>query len=136
MRPPPRPRPDRRGSTTPPELAGPIDDRFGYRLTKEGEKALAEYERANGKPTTTKVRCTETIAEALEAEDWRDRKLKRRKETRKHGLRLLTVCGRSRAGRKLPDLRMTGQWLGDAGFALGQEFEVEVEAGGLTLHAI
>jgi hypothetical protein len=124
------------GSTTPPELAGPIDDGFVYRLTKEGEKALAEYERTNGKPTSTKLRCTDTIAEALGAEDWRERKRRRRKEARKRGHRFLTVCDRSRGGRKLPDLRMTGQWLEAAGFTLGQEYEVEVAAGRLTLRAI
>ena len=101
----------------------------------EGEKALAEYERANGNPTATRVRCTDTFADALEAEDWQERKRRRRKEARKRGRRLHTVCGRSRGGRRLPDLRMTGQWLEAAGFALGQEFEVKVKAGRLTLRA-
>ena len=31
---------------------------------------------------------------------------------------------------------MTGRWLERAGFALGQEYEVEVHAGRLTLRAI
>ena len=128
-------RPDRH-STTPPEPSGPIDDCFVYRLTKEGEKALAEYERTNGKPTSTKLRCTDTITEALEAEDWRERKQRRRKETRRRGRRLHTICGQWRGDRKLPDLRMRGLWLEEAGFALGQEFEVEVGAGRLTLRAI
>lgn len=128
-------RPDR-DSTTPPELAGPFDDRFVYRLTKKGEKALAEYERANGKPTSTKLRCTDTIAEALVAEDWQERKRRRKKEARKRGRRLHTVCGQWRGDRKLPDLRMRGLWLEAAGFALGQEFEVEVDVGKLTLRTI
>jgi len=31
---------------------------------------------------------------------------------------------------------MTGRWLQEAGFALGREYEVEVEAGRLTIQAI
>jgi len=116
--------------------AGPFDERFVYRVTTEGKKALAEYERANGKPAYTKARRTPAVAEALDAEDWRERKRRRKKEARKRGLRLQTVYGRSRAGRKFPDLRMTGRWLERAGFPLGQEYEVEVEAGRLTLRAI
>jgi len=31
---------------------------------------------------------------------------------------------------------MTGRWLEEAGFDLGQEYEVDVEAGKLTLQAV
>jgi hypothetical protein len=123
-------------STTPPDSLGPFDDRFAYRVTAEGMKALAEYERANGKPAFTKAPLSASVAEALEPEARRERKRRRKKKAREHGLRLLTVCGRWRDGRKIPDLRLTGQWLEGAGFALGQEYEVEMEAGRLTLRAI
>ncbi|HSE06720.1 MAG TPA: hypothetical protein VLK35_21420 [Methylomirabilota bacterium] len=40
-------------STNLPEPSGPFDERFVYRLTDEGEQALAVCERANGKPAFT-----------------------------------------------------------------------------------
>lgn len=99
-------------------------------------KALAEYERANGKPAFTKARFSPSIARALETEAYRERKRRRRKKARDRGLRLFTVCRRWRRSRKIPDLRLTGQWLERTGFPLGQEIEVEVEPGRLTLRAI
>ena len=51
-------------------------------------------------------------------------------------VRLGTVCARWRDGRRLPDLRLTGRWLEDAGFSRGREYEVAVEAGKLTIQAI
>jgi hypothetical protein len=51
-------------------------------------------------------------------------------------VRLGTVSDRWRDGRRLPDLRLTGRWLEDAGFSRGREYEVEVEAGKLTIQAI
>jgi hypothetical protein len=44
-------------------------------------------------------------------------------------VRLGTVSDRWREGRRLPDLRLTGRWLEDAGFDRGREYEVAVEAG-------
>ena len=123
-------------STSLPEPSGPFDERFVYRLTDEGKKILAEHERSNGKPTFSEARCTPAVAEALDSETRRDRKRQRRKEARARGVRVGTVCGRWRGGRRLPDLRLTGRWLEDAGFDLGQEYEAEVELGRLTIHAI
>ena len=91
-------------------------------------KALAEYKRANGKPAFTKARVSPATARALENESYRERKPRRRKKARERGLRLFTVCGRYRRGRRIPDLRLTGQGLEPARFSLGQEIEVEVEA--------
>jgi hypothetical protein len=129
-----------RQSTTPPhsppQPPGPIDDRFAYRVTEEGLKALAEYELANGKPAFTKAPFSAATSRAPETEAWRERKRRRWKKAPDRGLRFFTVCGRWRRGRKIPDLRLTGQWLEAAGFPLGQEIEVEVEAGRLTLRAI
>jgi hypothetical protein len=36
----------------------------------------------------------------------------------------------------MPDLRLSGKWLEDAGFDLGQEYEVEMEPRKLTIQAI
>jgi hypothetical protein len=43
-------------STSLPEPSGPIDERFVYRLTAEGKKALEACERSNGKPAYSKAR--------------------------------------------------------------------------------
>jgi predicted ATPase with chaperone activity len=116
--------------------AGPFDDRWAYRVTEEGMKALEEYERANGKPAFVAEPLPDTVAKAIHAEEWRARKRRRRKQARARGRHLLTVCGRQQAGREVPDLRMTGRWLEDAGFPQGQIYEVQVEAGTLTLRAL
>jgi hypothetical protein len=127
----------RRGdSTTLPALTGPVDPSFGYRVTEEGMKALAEYEKRHGKPTLPKVRLPDTVAEALEAESWRERTRRRRKAARACGRRLVTVCGKWRRRRRVPDLRLMGLWLRTAGFEPGQQCEVEVAAGTLTVRAI
>jgi hypothetical protein len=124
-------------STNLPEPSGPFDDRFVYRLTPEGKQILAEHGGANGKPAFSEARCTPVIAEALDSETRLKRKRQRRKDARYRGVRFGTVCGgRWRDGRRLPDLRMTGGWLEQVGFDLGQEYEVEVEAGKLTIQAV
>ena len=123
-------------STNLPEPTGPFDDRFVYRLTPGAKKLLAEHGRGNGKPAFTEARCTPAVTEALDSDAWLERKRRRRKEARERGLRLGTVCARWRDGRRLPDLRMTGRWLEDAGFDLGREYEVEVEAGKLTIQPV
>ena len=117
------------------EPSGPIDERFVYRLTAEGKKALEECERSNGKPASTKACCTSEVAEALESESRREGKRQRRNHARQRGARLGTVCSRWRAGRRQPEIRMTGRWLEAAGFDLGREYEVDVAAGKLTIRA-
>lgn len=123
-------------STSLPEPSGPFDERFVYRLTDEGRTILAEHERSNGIAVVSEARCTSAVAEALRSEARLQLKRQRRKDARERGARFGTVCGRWRDGRRLPDLRMTGRWLEEAGFDLGQEYEVEVEAGKLTIQAI
>ena len=125
-----------RHSTSLPEPTGPFDDRFVYRLTEEGRRALAAYERANGKPAAVKAPCTAEVAEALDREARRERRGLRRKEARARGVRVGTVCGRWRDGRRVSDLRLTGRWLEEAGFRLGQEYDVEVGVGRLTIQAV
>lgn len=123
-------------STSLPEPSGSFDERFVYRLTDEGKKVLAEHERSNGKAVVREARCTPAVAVALGSEARLERKRRRRKDARERGARFGTVCGRWRDDRRLPDLRMTGRWLKEAGFDLGQEYEVEVEAGKLTIQAL
>jgi len=123
-------------STSLPEPSGPFDDRFVYRLTAEGRKILADHGRSNGQPAFSEARCTPAVADALDSDARLESKRQRRKDARERGIRFGTVCGRWRDGRRLPDLRMTGRWLEHAGFDLGQEYEVEVEAGKLTIQAV
>jgi hypothetical protein len=55
---------------------------------------------------------------------------------RARGRRLATICGRFQGDERVPDLRLAGRWLRKVGFDLGQRFEVEVEAGKLTIRAV
>ena len=123
-------------STSLPEPSGPIDERFVYRLTAEGKKALEDCERSNGKPAYSKARCTSEVAEALDTDARREGKRQRRKQARQRGVRLGTVCSRWRDGRRLPEVRLTGRWLEEAGFDLGREYEVDVADGKLTIQAV
>jgi len=126
----------RSDSTTPPELTNLVGQPCGYRVTEEGLKALEEYARIHGKEAVEAVPLPNELAEQVEAEAWRERKRRRRKEVRERGHRLLTVCGRWRARRRVPDIRLSGLWLRSAGFDFGQELEIEVEDGALTIRAI
>lgn len=100
----------------------------------EGLRALAEYERAHGKPAFRKEPLAESVAEAVESEARRERSRRRRKGARARGRRLLTVCGRRQGSREAPDLRMTGHWLEEAGFGPGRQYELE--PGKLTLREV
>ena len=46
-----------------------------------------------------------------------------------------TVCYRYRKERQVPDLRLSGQWLEQAGFDRGRKFQIQVHTGRLTLRA-
>lgn len=118
------------------EPFGPFDTCFGYRVTEEGLRALAEYELVHGRPAFRDEPLAESVAEAVETEARRERTRLRRNRARARGRRLLTVCGRQQGGREAPDLRMTGHWLEEAGFGPGRQYEVEVEPGKLTLRAL
>ncbi|HSL83078.1 MAG TPA: SymE family type I addiction module toxin [Thermoanaerobaculia bacterium] len=139
----------RTDSTTPPSAhfladrpaqhpagAAPCDNSFGYRVTEEGLKALAEYEELHGKPVWRKVLLSDTVAEALADDAWRDRQREYRKRARKRGNRLVTICGRRRGGQKVSELRLIGQWLQQAGFDLGRHCEIEVQPGTLTIRVL
>jgi hypothetical protein len=124
-----RPAQDQTGST-------PFDDSFGYRVTEEGLKALAEYEELHGKPAWRKVPLSDTVAEALADDAWRERQREYRRMARKRGNRLVTICGRQRGGQKVSELRLIGLWLQRAGLDVGRHCEIEVEPGTLTIRAI
>jgi type I toxin-antitoxin system toxin SymE len=49
---------------------------------------------------------------------------------------LATICGCWQETGRVPALRLSGKWLREAGFDVGQEFEVEIEAGKLTIRAV
>ena len=119
-----------------PEEGAPFDHTLGYRVTEEGMKALQEYEKHHGKPTLRRVPLTHIVAEALRDEAWRDRQRQRRNEARARGNRLLTVCGRTRGVQEVPELRLLGQWLEQAGFPPGKHCEVETTPETLTIRAI
>ncbi|HVF60007.1 MAG TPA: SymE family type I addiction module toxin [Thermoanaerobaculia bacterium] len=64
-------------------------------------------------------------------------KLARAAAARAKGRRFGTICCRSRGYRNLvPDLRISGRWLQRAGFDLGQNYEIEIRAGRLTIRAV
>lgn len=121
---------------TPSHSEAPFDPTFGYRVTEEGLQALEEYEKRHGRPAVRKVPLPDTVAEALADEAWRDRQRHYRKEARARGNRLFTICGRNRNGRQVPELRIIGLWLEQAGFTYGRHCEVEVTAGTLTIRTV
>ncbi len=49
--------------------------------------------------------------------------------------RRMTVCGRYHHQTRVPDLRLSGKWLRNAGFALGQKVQVQVGDGQLVICA-
>ncbi len=51
------------------------------------------------------------------------------------GFRRGTVCGRYRNHSRVPDLRLSGKWLGRAGFELGQRIQIKVHYGQLIIRA-
>ncbi len=123
-------------STTRPETSGPLDTSFGYRVTEEGMKALAEYEERHGKAVLQKVEHPTAAPHSVDTETRHEKRRRRRTQARARGHRLITVCGKWRGNRKIPDLRLLGLWLEKAGFDLGQQCEVEVESGTLTIRAV
>ena len=114
----------------------PFDDSVGYRVTEKGFKALQEYEKRHGTTVVQKAPRPGLVARATPAEDWREHRRQRRKQAREQGHRIVTVCGKWRGGRKIPDLRLMGLWLEQAGFDLGRLCEIEIGSGTLTIRAV
>jgi hypothetical protein len=126
-----------------PEPTGPEDDRFVYHLEPKALQLLAEHAAtygdgdgdASGVPLARPVARTSAVQEAIDEEATRNRRRRRRRAARDRGRRFATVSYLERGGRRLPYIRLSGQWLRQAGFDLGQEFEIDVAPGRLTLHA-
>ena len=76
------------------------------------------------------------VVAALERRARREEKSERARRAREAGRRSGTVCGRWTGSERVPDLRLSGRWLGAAGFGLGQAYEVEVRAGRLVVRAV
>jgi len=107
------------------------DNRFVYRLTPKALQHLREHEPAS--PLAEPVARTADVEEAIEAETKRRHRVR---EARRRSRRFGTISHRNLRGECLPLLRLSGKWLRDAGFDLGQEFEVEVRHGRLVLERL
>jgi hypothetical protein len=90
-----------------PEPTGPHDERFVYGLTAAGRRALEHQRRADAAAAAGPP-----------------------------VLRRGRISSRWRGDRRRPDLRLGGQWLADAGFGLGQRFQLEVATGHLVIRAV
>jgi hypothetical protein len=123
-------------STNLPEPTGPTDERFVYELTPEGRRALAEREAATGERLHRAAAPYSEVAEAVERERTRRRREALRHEAKRNGHRFGTVSYRWNGKKQLPHLRLSGQWLHDAGFAVGRELEIEVAEGRLVIDAV
>ncbi len=139
----------------PPKPSGPREEQFIYVLPLERQRALADrasraaaraHERfwaAADEEAAGAGMVGEAAAPGAEGpgepglEAWRLRRGARAKAARASGRRFGTVSRRTRSfGDPVPDLRISGFWLREAGFDLGQEYEIEVGAGTLTVRAI
>lgn len=56
-----------------------------------------------------RVRLPDSVAETVETDAWNEGRRRRRKQACKRGRRLLTVRGKNRGSRRVPDLRLMGQ---------------------------
>lgn len=131
----------RRPAGAPERQRSEAAEEFIYILPPSAEHALAERavqaaararERARAAPPTP-----EEAAEEAARRSRRAARNTREAAARAHGRRLGTVSRRTRPhGGPVPDLRISGFWLRDAGFDFGQEYEVEVEQGKLTVRAV
>lgn len=123
-------------STSLPEPSGPTDDRFVYQLTAAGKKALEAYEEATGLPAHVGVVPVAAVAAAIEEEERRRHRRDRAEKARENGQRLGTVSVRWQGTAKVPHLRISGDWLRQAGFEVGRQYEVAVTAGRLTIQLV
>jgi hypothetical protein len=123
-------------STNLPEPTGPTDDRFVYHLEPAGLQALADYEAATGEQLHHPAAPFSEVREAVDREQTRRRRVALRREAKRNGHRFATISYRWDGKKKLPLLRLSGQWLHDAGFPLGQELEVTVRERQLVIDAV
>ena len=93
-----------------------------------------EYEQSEEQQSAGSLR--RLVGDFLEREARRRQRNARARAARANGRRFATICGRFQGHGRVPDLRLSGKWLAAAGFDLGQQYEVEVEAGRLTIRAV
>jgi hypothetical protein len=119
-------------STNLPEPSGPNDERFVYRLMPRGRQILAEHEAASGERLHQPAARAAEISEAVDRETTR----RRRAEAKRNGRRFGTVSYRMKGEELRPLLRLSGDWLDDEGFAVGQQFEITAQEGRLVIEAV
>ena len=61
---------------------------------------------------------------------------KRKGRRNEHGHLVAKIHELSRGDQQIPMLRLTGKWLAEAGFDLGQPIEIEVKTGELAIRAV
>lgn len=120
-----------------PEPNGPTDDRFVYHLTPKAQRLLEQHQADGTKaPLFHRAAKVANLGEALTRENRRQERSRLARDARRRGRRFGTISRRHQGGEARPFLRLSGKWLGDAGFDLGQYFEIEVEDGRLTIEAV
>jgi hypothetical protein len=124
-----------------PEPTGPTDERVVYHLMPKAVRLLAEAQAAAGDgddaaPLFRPADRVSAVSEALREEDRRQRRQRLAREASRRGRRLGTVSALQRNGEERPYVRLSGKWLGEAGFDLGEHFEIEVGEGRLTLETV
>lgn len=125
-----------KNSTNLPEPTGPTDERFVYHLTPEGQQVLADQEKATGEQLHLPAARFAEVAEAVEREQRRRRHEERREAARSNGHRLGTITYRWRGVKQVPELRISGLWLQNAGFEMGKEVEITVGDGRLIVEVV
>jgi hypothetical protein len=123
-------------STNLPEPSGPTDDRFVYHLTPAGQQLLAQREEATGTHLHRPAARAAEVADAVHRETTRRRRKALAESARRNGRRFGTISYRQRQQQQFPALRVSGLWLREAGFDLGQEFEIIVDEGRLVIEAL
>jgi hypothetical protein len=119
----------------PPPPAGPFGDPSEYGI-HEYQQLLDLHEKVTGVRLDPEVLRSAAVAAALAAAARQGRLQARRRQARAAGRRAGTISARLNAGGKAPYLRLSGRWLGAAGFELGRGFEVEVRPGELVIRAV
>ncbi len=106
------------------------------RAVARGRRRAAGGESSESEERQSAAALRQIVGDFLEREArrrWRDA---RARAARAKGRRFAPICGRFQGHGRVPDLRLSGKWLATAGFDLGQQYEVEVETGRLTIRAV
>ena len=125
------------------EPGAPTAEPYLFHLSPAAEHLLAEAQARgtgdggdNGVPLYHPAIRVSEVAEAVTEEDRRRRRIHLARAARRRGRRLGTISTRSWGCAPRPYLRLSGHWLRDAGFEIGQHFEVEVGNGQLSIVAV